>query len=66
MKQVIYKNHTDDAFYMTSKQNYDSYIQNARAIKRLDGVKTSNDVFEFIEKACAWWNMKETDFIVIL
>ncbi len=68
MKQVIFKR--SDGFYMTSKQNYCSYIQNARAIKKLDGVNTINDVYQVIETFCRFYNDEpenyEIDFQTVL
>ena len=62
MKQVIYYNHTDGNWYMTSQQNYNSYIQNAREIHKLEDV---DNPYEFIENACKWWGAKEEDFIIV-
>ena len=63
MKQVIFKR--DDGFYMTSEKNYNSYVWNARAIKKIQGVTTMDGVMNFIENACTWWNMDPSDFAVI-
>lgn len=59
-KMVIFKRL--DGYYMTDKTNYYSYIQNARAIKKLDGVNTLDDVAAFIENACKWWSCSASDF----
>ena len=63
MKQVIFKR--DDGYYMTSAKNYNSYIWNSREIKKLHDVNTRDDVMEFIDNACCWWNMDPSDFAVI-
>lgn len=65
MKTIIYKNHTDGNYYMTDSANYSAYIQNARKINKLDGVRTLEDVASFIEKACKWWNCSPSDFEVV-
>ena len=65
MRTVIYKNNFEGVYYMTSKANYNAYIQNARQITKLEGVHTLEDVADFIKKACAWWGCKEEDFEVI-
>ena len=62
MKQVIYYNKTDGAYYMTPKSNYYDYIQDARLIHRLDGVKTLDDVYEMIDKFCKWYNDEPTNY----
>lgn len=65
MKQIIYFNHTDDCWYMTSKQNYESYIQNPRNIHKLNDIKTIEDVYQMIEKMCNWYNDEPKNYTVI-
>lgn len=66
MKTVLYYSHTDGCFIMTSKQNYNSYIQNARDKHILTDVTNGEQVQEFIEIACKMWNASPEDFEVIV
>lgn len=63
MKQVIFKR--NDGYYMTSAKNYNSYIWNAREIKKLHGVNTREDVIEFIEKICVFYDDDPGNYAVI-
>ena len=63
MKQVIFKR--DDGYYMTSVRNYHSYIWDARKVKKLNDVKTLDEVMEFIDKACVWFDAEPSDFAVV-
>lgn len=65
MKQVIYWNNTAGAWYMTNKQNYMSYIQNARQIKKLHDVKTLEDVMELIDRFCELYNDDRNKYEII-
>ena len=63
MKQVIFKR--NDGFYMTSKKNYDSYVWDSYKVKKLNGVNTIDDVMEFIDKACIWFDDKPENYVVV-
>lgn len=65
MKQIIYKNNTDGAFYMTPYSNYNAYIVDPRKIKKLAGVKTEADVYDFIINLCSLYDDKEDNYIVL-
>ena len=65
MKMVIYRNNTDKKWYMTSKKNYNSYIQNAREIKVINGCETLADIYEFIENICKCTNSHPEDYEII-
>lgn len=64
-KYVIYRNHTDGAFYMTSAKNYHACVQNARAIHRIEDATTIDDIREFIRKCCRWYGDIPEDYIII-
>ena len=63
MYQVIFKGH--DGFYMTSKRNYNAYVQDPAKIKKLEDVNTLDDVWKFIEVAVKWFGYKFDDFSVV-
>jgi hypothetical protein len=63
--QVIYWSNFDGCYRMTSKRNYDSYIQNARNIHTLRDVKTLEDVEVFINHMCELYNDTPSNYIVI-
>ena len=65
MKTVLYYSDWEKCYIMTSKQNYNSYIQNARDKHVLKGVDTLEKLKEFIDNACKWWNAKPEDFEII-
>lgn len=65
MKTVLYYSNTDGCYIMTSEQNYRAYIQNERDKHILTDVKTPEQAYQFIEKACKWWNAKPEEFEVI-
>ena len=59
MKTVIYK--AGGTYYVTSEENYNARIQNARAIHRLDFDSTE----AIIEYLCKYCGYKAEDFIII-
>lgn len=50
---------------MTNEQNYTAVIQNARAIHELQGVNTLDDVKQFIDNCCKWYNDTPDHYKVI-
>ena len=48
-------------FYVTSEENYNRRIQNAREIKRMDGFSTVEEVIDYWVK---WFGVQPEDFIV--
>ena len=66
MKQVIYWNNTAEAWYMTSRANYNSYFQDARRIHALRDVKTLDDVMELIERLCELYDDDLNNYEIIL
>lgn len=65
MKTVLYYSDFKKCYIMTSKENYNSYIQNERDKHVLKGVDTPEKLEEFIKNACNWCNAKPEDFEVI-
>lgn len=62
MKQVIYK--TSNGYYITSEANYNARIQNAKAVKHIDGATTTEDIREFIANCCKWYGDSEGNYII--
>lgn len=60
MKYVIYKSKGD--FYITTKQNYESPIQNAREITKIIGFRTAEEIIDYY---CKNIKMSRDNFIVI-
>lgn len=65
-KYVIYSEratntNTNTVFYVTSEENYNRRIQNAREIKRMDGFTTVEEVIDYWVK---WFGVEPEDFIV--
>jgi hypothetical protein len=59
MKTVIYK--AGGTYYVTTEENYNARIQNARAIHRLD-FESAEEIVEYLCKYCGY---KAEDFIII-
>ena len=49
-------------FYVTSKENYDRRIKNAREINKMDGFSTAQEVIDYWVK---WFGVQPEDFIVM-
>lgn len=60
MQFVIYKSNGD--FYVTTKQNYNATIQNAREITKVIGFKTAEEIIDYY---CKNIKISRDDFIVI-
>lgn len=60
MKFVIYKSNGD--FCVTTKENYNAIVQNAREIVKVVGFKTAEEIIEYY---CKNIKTKPEDFIVI-
>ena len=64
-KFVIYSENSSlcgRIFYVTSKENYDRRIKNAREIKKMDGFSTAQEVIDYWVK---WFGAQPEDFIVM-
>lgn len=48
-------------FYVTSEENYNRRIQNAREIKRMDGFTTVEEVIDYWKE---WFGVQPEQFIV--
>ena len=60
MKTVIYKRLGD--YYTTNEENYNARIQNARAIHKMQGFKSPQEIIEYY---CTYCGSKPEDFIVV-
>ena len=49
---------------MTNETNYNAKIQNAKAIKHIDGATTAEDIREFIANCCKWYGDSEDNYII--
>lgn len=49
-------------FYVTSKENYDSRIQDARKIHKMDGFSTVQEIIDYWQK---YFGVQPEDFIVM-
>lgn len=63
MKQIIYKR--QDGYYMTTENNYNSYVQDCRKIKKIEGVNTREEAAEVIEMFCRLYGDRAEDYIII-
>lgn len=59
MKMVIYK--ALGVYCVTTEDNYNAHIQDARKIKRLDDFDNANEVVEYF---CTHFGSKPEDFII--
>lgn len=60
MKMVIYK--AGGSYYVTSEENYNARIQNARLIHKMQDFNSANEVIEYF---CKYFGSKTEDFIII-
>ena len=60
MKYVIYKSNGN--FYVTTQQNWQSSIQNAREITKVVGFKTAEEIIDYY---CKNIKISRDNFIVI-
>ena len=60
MKMVIYKAH--GTYYVTTEENYNARVQNARAIHKMQDFNSANEVIEYF---CTHFGSKAEDFIII-
>lgn len=60
MKLVIYK--VLDGYNVTSKQNYNAYIMDARKVRHLTNFKTPEDIIDYY---CKWFGSKPEDFEIM-
>ena len=60
---VIYEAKAFDEYCVTSKKNYNSYIQNAREIQRFK--KTEWTIEDIISYYCRYSKCKQEDFEII-
>lgn len=63
-KYVIYSEratNTNKMFYVTSEENYNRRIKNAREIKRMDGFATVEEVIDYWKE---WFGVQPEQFIV--
>ena len=63
MKMVIYDNKTFNEYNVTSKKNYNSYVQNARKIHCFK--KEEWTIEEIISYYCRYFECKQDDFEII-
>ena len=49
-------------FYVTSKENYDRRIKNAREINKMDGFSTAQEVIDYWGE---WFGVQPDDFIIM-
>lgn len=50
-------------FYVTNKENYDSRIQDARKIHKMDGFSTVQEIIDYWQK---YFGVQPEDFIIAL
>ena len=60
MKMVVYK--AGGIYYVTSEENYNARIQNARAIHKMQDFNSAHEVIEYF---CKHFGSKVEDFIII-
>ena len=60
MKMVIYK--TVGGYCVTSEENYNAVIQNAREIHQMQDFDSAEEVIEYF---CKYFGSKAEDFIII-
>lgn len=60
MKMVIYK--SMGVWNITTEENYNARIQNARQIKRIEWAKSPTEIIEYYVKH---FNSSESDFTII-
>ena len=60
MKMVIYK--TCGCYYVTSEENYNAVVQNARGIHQMQDFDSAEEVIEYF---CTYFGSKAEDFIII-
>lgn len=60
MKMVIYKNDTRNEYCVTTRKNYNSYVQNAREIQRFPADEWT--VQEIIDYCCQYCGCKPEYF----
>lgn len=61
MKTVVYKDFFGD-FCMTSEENYNARIRNARKIQKLSGFQSAEQVIDY---CCKYCGKNPSDFIVV-
>ena len=66
MKQVLYFNKTQGCFYYTTEKNYNAYVQDARAIHKLQDCTTVEDAYQFIENMCKFYNDKPENYKIVM
>lgn len=64
MKQIIFKR--NDGYYMTNEKNYNAYVWNARQIKKLNDVKTLDDVYKVIDMFCTLYGDDESNYSIVI
>ena len=60
MKMVIYK--ANGIYCVTTEENYNARIQDARAIHRMQDFNSAEEVIEYF---CAYFGSKTEDFTII-
>ena len=60
MKMVIYK--AGGNYYVTSEENYNARIQNARGIHQMQDFDSAEEIIEYF---CTYFGSKAEDFIII-
>ena len=60
MKMVIYK--AGGTYYVTTEENYNARVQNARLVHKMQDFKSANEVIEYF---CTYFGSKAEDFIII-
>ena len=59
MKFVIYK--SGGIYHITTKDNYEAKIQNARAIHKMQDFNSAEEIIEYY---CTYFGNKAEDFII--
>ena len=60
MKMVVYK--SDGIYYVTTEENYNAPISNARAIHKMKDFESADEVIEYF---CTHFGSKAEDFTII-
>lgn len=60
MKMVIYK--SLGIYYVTTEANYNAYIQDARAIQKMQDFNSAEEIIEYF---CTYCGSKTEDFIIM-